>query len=153
MKDDGDIVRGLGFVTMHAATVEEDVDDLLRILESIEPFDEKKQRWPISFKLKQAAKLVRELKCDILNSLPDDLENEGVGLFNRRNEFVHGRIYAGQDHTIYIQSGRPNIPTKAITSAELYDLANEFWSYRSCIIGPKLIDLPRALQKHRNGIP
>lgn len=51
ISDDGDIVRGLGFVTLYAAWVEEVVDNLLRILEPVEIFDAKKQRWNISSKL------------------------------------------------------------------------------------------------------
>ena len=59
LTDDGDIVRGLGFVSMYSAWVEEDVDDLLRAMAPVEPFDERKQRWPISRKLNNAAELVR----------------------------------------------------------------------------------------------
>jgi hypothetical protein len=147
--DDGDIVRGLGFVTMYAAWVEEDVDDLLRMLEPIEPFDEKKQRWQISRKLEHAAMLIRALKSDELNGLPEALEG-AVALFDRRNEFVHGRIYAGQDRTDYIKGGRPNSPTNAITSAELYALANQILGYRGHFIGPQLFRLPRAVEKYLN---
>lgn len=148
--DDGDIVRGLGFVTIYAAWIEEDVDDLLRMLEPIESFDEKKQRWPISGKLKHAAKLVRTLNNDELNNLPDALEG-ALALFDRRNEFVHSRIYAGHDRVDYIRGGRTNSPTNTITSAELYALANEIWEYRGHFIGPQLFRLPRAIEKYRNG--
>ena len=148
--DDGDIVRGLGFVSMYSAWVEEDVDDLLRIMSSVEPFDEKKQRWPISRKLKNAADLVRSINSSELDGLPEALEY-AISLFERRNELVHGRIYAGHDNIDYVQSGRPNIPTRAITSAELYELANEFWEYRGNLIGPQLFRLPRAIGAFHNG--
>ncbi len=150
LADDGDIVRGLGFVTMYAAWVEEDVDDLLRMTDSVEPFDEKKQRWQISRKLDHAAKLVRALKSDELPDLPEALEG-AIALFQRRNDFVHGRIYAGHDRIDYIKGGRPNAPTNPITSAELYALANEIWNYRGHFIGPQLFRLPRAIQRYRNG--
>lgn len=42
--NDGDIIRGLGHVTLQAAYVEEQVDDILTALNSIEPFDDKKKR-------------------------------------------------------------------------------------------------------------
>ncbi len=147
--DDGDIVRGLGLVTMYSAWVEEAVDDLLRKLEPIESFDKKKQRWQISQKLKHAAKLIRALKSDELKGFPEDLE-WAVALFNQRNEIVHGRIYAGHDRTDYIKGGRPDAPTNTITSAELYSLANEFWEYRNHFNGLQLIKLPRAVEKYRN---
>ncbi len=56
--DDGDIIRGLGFVTLYSALAEESVDNLLRCIKNIEPFDEQKQRLPISQKLIHAAKIV-----------------------------------------------------------------------------------------------
>lgn len=148
--DDGDIVRGLGFVSMYSAWVEEDIDDVLRLLSPVEPFDEKKQRWQISRKLKNAANLVRSLKSSGLDGLPEALEGV-IELFERRNELVHGRIYAGHDNIDYVQSGRPNIPTRPIISAELYELANAFWEYRGNFIGPQLFRLPRAIEAVKNG--
>lgn len=148
--DDGDMVRALGFVTIYAAWLEEDVDDLLRLMNPIEPFDEKKQRWHISQKLKHAAKLARLLKNDELDGLPEALE-KAVELFERRNEFVHGRIYGGHDRVDYIKGGRPSAPTKPITSSELYLLANDLWSYRGRFIGPQLFRLPRAIEAYSNG--
>ncbi|MBE0449072.1 MAG: hypothetical protein IBX64_13450 [Actinobacteria bacterium] len=145
LTDDGDMVRGLGFVTMYAAWLEEDVDDLLRLMDPVELFDEKKQRWQISHKLKHAAKLVRLLKSDELDGLPEALEG-AIELFERRNEFVHGRVYAGHDRIDYIRGGRPNAPTKPITSSELYLLANEIWDYRGHFIGPQFFRLPRAIE-------
>jgi hypothetical protein len=82
--DDGDIVRGLGFVTMYSAIVEEDVDDVLTMLDAIEPFDENKQRWPISRKLKHAAALIRRLGSRELSTMPEALEY-ALRLFERRN--------------------------------------------------------------------
>ncbi len=71
--DDGDIVRGLGFVTLYAAWVEEDVDDLLRLMNAVQPFDETTQRWQISRKLKHAAQIVRDLNGTELRGLPEAL--------------------------------------------------------------------------------
>lgn len=144
MQDDGDIVRGLGFVSMYSAWVEEDVDDILRLLSPIQAFDEKAQCWPISRKLKHAAQIVERLGSNELKELPTVLR-EGIELFEDRNEVVHGRIYAGFDKAVYVQSGRPNIPTRAVTSAELYQLANEFTSYRGHLIGPQVNRLPVAI--------
>src|SRR2546425_9741331 len=127
VQDDGDIVRGLGFVTMYSAWVEEEVDNLLRIMSPVELFSERIQRWNISRKLNHAAQIVRRLNSPQLSVLPEALE-VGIRLFERRNELIHGRIYASlADRTDYVQSGRPNVPTRPITSAELYQLANDFW--------------------------
>lgn len=142
--DDGDNVRGLGFVTMYSAWVEEDVDDILRLLSPIQAFDEKVQRWPISRKLEHAAQIVERLESEELKELPMALR-AGLSLFDERNTVVHGRIFAGFDKKIYVQSGRPNIPTREVTSFELYDLANEFMDYRGHLIGPQIFRLPRAI--------
>jgi hypothetical protein len=42
------LLEGLVFVSMYSAWVEEDVEDILRLLDSVEPFEERQQRWPIS---------------------------------------------------------------------------------------------------------
>ncbi|VVC85776.1 hypothetical protein [Sideroxydans sp. CL21] len=144
VQDDGDIVRGLGFISMYSAWVEEDVDDILRLLSPIHPFDEKIQRWQISRKLEHAAQIVERLESEELVKLPGVLR-AGIGLFEDRNAVIHGRIYAGFDKTDYVQSGRPNVPTRAVTSEELYKLANEFTNYRGHLIGPQLFRLPRAI--------
>ena len=145
LRDDGDIVRALGFLTMNSAWVEEDVDELLRVLEPLQSFDAKIQRWPISRKLIHAKVLVSRLPESGIEDLAEDLE-QGLDLFDRRNQIVHGRIYEGFDKVIYIQSGRADIPTQRISSAELYELAQSFDDYRSSLIGPKLRRLPQALQ-------
>lgn len=152
ISDDGDIVRGLGFVSMYSAWVEGDVDDLLRLLDFVEPFDDKKQRWPISRKLDHAASVVERLGSSELSSLPAALI-KGKNLFERRYEAVHGRIYAGHGRTDYLQSGRANTPIRPVTSAELYQLANDFWGYRGHLIGPQLFRLPRAIQGFASGAP
>lgn len=150
LHDDGDLVRGLGFVAMYSAWVEEDVDDVLRMLSPVEPFDEKKQRWPISRKLTHAAQVVRRLPSAELQRLPEALEF-GATLFVRRNEAVHGRIYAGHDRVDYLQSGRPNKPTRPVQSSELYQLANDFWDYRGNLTGPQFFRLPRAIEEFVRG--
>jgi hypothetical protein len=147
LEDDGDIVRGLGFVSIYSAWVEEDIDDILRLLSSVEPFDAKQQRWQISKKLKHAEEIVHRLSSDELNGLPSALRR-AVALFDRRNEVIHGRIYVGFDKADYVQSGRPSVPTRQITSAELYQLANDFDNYRGKFIGPQFFRLPRAVQTY-----
>ncbi|MDD3884025.1 MAG: hypothetical protein PHW66_03745 [Gallionella sp.] len=144
MDDDGDIVRGLGFVSMYSAWVEEDVDDILRLLSPIRAFDKKIQRWPISQKLDHAAKVINGLASEDLEGLSAALR-EGIELFDKRNAVIHGRIYAGFDKAVYVRSGRSNTPTRTITSGELYKLANEFANYRGHLIGPQIIRIPQAI--------
>lgn len=150
VQDDGDIVRGLGLVSMYSAWVEEDVDDILRLLSPIQPFNEAVQCWPISRKLKHAAKIVEGLESECLKDLPAALR-DGLDLFNLRNEVIHGRIFAGFDKAVYVKSGRLYTPARVVTSAELYQLANEFTNYRGHLIGPQVIRLPKAIAALLNG--
>jgi hypothetical protein len=147
LQDDGDIVKGLGYLTMYSAWLEEDVDDILRLLDPIEPFDTKQQRCQISKKLKHSEEIVRCLPSDELSSLPSALQR-AVALFDRRNEVIHGRIYAGFDKADYLQSGRPSVPTRQITSAELYQFANDFDNHRGKFIGPQIFRLPCAVKAY-----
>lgn len=146
--DDGEIVRGLGFVTMYAAWVEDDVDEILRVLDPVVAFTEQVQRWPISRKLEHAATAIEGLHSDELVELPRALR-DAVELFARRNEMVHGRIYAGFDRIDYLKSGRGNNPEREVTSAELYRLANDLWEYRGNLIGPLTFRLPRVVEAQR----
>jgi hypothetical protein len=148
INDDGDIIRGLGFVSIYSAWVEEDVDELLRCLVAIEPFNDKKQRLQIGKKLQYTFKIVERLNSPHLQNLLLALK-EGKGLFERRNVVLHGRIYVGHDKTDYLKSGRSNVVTRQITSAELYKLANDFKKYRGYLIGPLIFRLPHAIKQYK----
>lgn len=152
VQDDGDIARGLGFVSMYSAWVEEDVDDILRLLSPIQAFDKDIQSLPISKKLKHAARAVEQLKSELLIELPTALL-AGISLFGKRNELIHGRIYAGFNQTTLVKSGRANTPTREVTSAELYQLAHEFINYRGHLIGPQVIRLPKAIAEALKVLP
>jgi hypothetical protein len=145
LKDDRDVVRALGFVTIYSTWVEEDVDELLRVLKPLRPFDEAVQQLPIARKLEHTARLVRQLDTPELFGLPEALEHARE-LFERRNAVVHGRVYAGHDKVDYIQSGRPNVPPRPIDSSELYALANAFADCRERFIGPIVLRLPGAVE-------
>ncbi len=146
-ENDGDIVRGLGFVTLYSAYLEEQIDDLLFLLSSIEEIDEKKQRLQISRKIEHAKQLIRSLETSEFDELIDDLEY-CTELFERRNEVVHGRVYANFNRPDALRSGRPNVPERKIESSELYDLANECDSMRRQIYRPMIFELPRYLAEN-----
>lgn len=116
----------------NSAYAEEQVDKILECLHSVETFDVKKRRWPISKKLKHAGSLIERIASSELSELQSALAI-GPALFEKRNEVVHGRIYAGFDRTDTLQSGRTNVPQRAVTAQELYELANEFFSYRNVL--------------------
>jgi len=152
LQSDGDVVRGLGFVTLYASYAEEEVDGLLEQLNELDAFDEAKRRWPISRKLRHALDLLRSLESRELLDLERALE-AGPELFNWRNEVVHGRIYGGFDRGDTLRSGRAGVPDRLIEAGELYELANQFMSYKGAIYGPTVFRLRRALEAYRDRRP
>ena len=144
IQNDGDIVRGLGFVALYAGYLEEQVDNLLLMLQPIESFPEEAQRWQISRKLDQAKKLIGQLTFEYRETLLKDL-SASKQLFNWRNEVIHGRIYGAFDRADTLKSGRPHVPERAIDAAELYELANNLDEARSALYRPMIFQIPKAL--------
>lgn len=93
IQDDGDIVRGLGFVTMHGAHLEGRIEDLLTMLSPISPYTDKDQRLPVSKKIRKCIKALKGISDPDATSIIDDLER-CLEHFKWRNELVHGRIYS-----------------------------------------------------------
>jgi len=144
LNDNGDIIRGLGFVTLNSAYLEEQIDNLLHMLSSVEQFAEEEQRWPVSRKIKKAKQLAAKLEFEGRDDLVAVLD-EARAAFERRNEIVHGRIYGNFDRPDTLKSGRPNIPEREIASTELYDLANHFSDLQREVYRHMIFKLPRAL--------
>jgi hypothetical protein len=118
LQDDGDIIRGLGFVALYAAYLEEHIDNLLQMLDPVWPYDQKKKR-SISEKIKHARKVVKRLDGQKFSDLVKDL-GTCIGLFEDRNEIIHGRIYGVTfNRPDSLRSGRSNIPDREVTSEEL----------------------------------
>jgi hypothetical protein len=147
LQDDGDIVRGLGFVTLYSAYLEEHIDALLSMLGPVERFGEDKQRWPISRKIKHAKKVLRTIDNREFYNLKADLDI-CLSLFEDRNEMVHGRIYGNFPRENILKFSRPNIADREINSAELYELANEFDEFRAVIYRPTIFKIPRAINAY-----
>ena len=142
---DDDVVRGLGFVALYAAYLEEQVDNLLFMLQSIGPVPESEQRWPTSRKIEKAKRLVRRLVFEDRDAL---LTNLGASkkLLDCRNEVIHGRIYANFDRPDTLKSGRLNTPDRIIKPDELYDLADNLAEARLALYRPMIFEIPRAMQ-------
>lgn len=149
---DTDPVRGLGFVTLNAAYLEEQIDNLLFMLQPVEPFPNEEQRWPASRKISKAKRLVETLTFEYGEALLQDLD-ASKGLLEWRNEVVHGRIYANFDRPDTLKSGRPNTPEREIDAAELYELANKLSEARDCLYRPMIFQIPRALPKAMRPTP
>ncbi len=146
-KNDGDLVRGLGFVTLYAAYLEEQIDNLLFMLQASESTHKKVrcQCLTITQKIKEASRLVDTLSFKSRDKLIDNLAATKK-LFERRNEVVHGRIYATFDRPDTLKSGRPNTPDQKIDADELYDLVNKLFDMRLTLYQPMILHIPNAIQ-------
>lgn len=143
---DGDVVRGLGFVALYAAYLEEQLDNLLFMLQPIEPFPESEQRWPTSRKIEKAKRLVRVLVFECRDALLADLD-ASKKLLDWRNEVIHGRIYANFDRPDTLKSGRHNTPDRIIKPDELYDLADNLAEARAAVYRPMIFQIPLAMKE------
>lgn len=141
---DNDEIRGLGFVALRAAYLEETIDRLLFMLVPLEPYPEGEQRWGIGRKISKAERLVATLTFDYRDGMLHDL-GAARDLFEWRNEVIHGRIYGNFDRSALLKSGRPTIPDRPIDAAELYDLANNLEEAWAALERPMIFQIPRAL--------
>lgn len=146
LNDDGDIVRGLGFVALYSAYLEEQIDNLLFMLNPVEAFTEEEQRWPVSRKIKKAKVVVGKFNFEGRDDLVEILD-EAKDAFEERNKIVHGRIYANFERPDTLKSGRPNTPDQEVLSAELYELANYFSDLQGEVYRPMIFKIPRALAR------
>lgn len=144
IEDDGDIIKGLGYVTMHGAHLEGRIEGLLFQLSYIESYTEKDQKLPISGKIKKAQKILSKFDYPLMEEIIEDLELCREH-FEWRNELVHGRIYSPEYQKENLESSRPNIPNRAASSEEIYTLANNLVALNSRIYRPMIIKLPRVL--------
>lgn len=145
IKDDGDIVRGLGFVALYAAYLEEQIDNLLVQLRPLEDFTEVEQRWQTSRKIDKAKRLVATIQFQDRDALLADLD-ACRQLLEWRNELIHGRIYSASDRPDTLKSGRAHVPDREVQSAELFELANNLADARLAVYRPMILQIPKALQ-------
>jgi hypothetical protein len=105
IEDDGDIIRGLGFVALYSGYLDEQIDDLLTMLSVTDLNNGRQRPWQISKKIKHAVKLLKRLDVSEFPELEQNL-NTCLQLFEDRNELIQGRIYPniGLPHTL--RSGR-----------------------------------------------
>jgi hypothetical protein len=145
LKDNGDIVQALGFVTLYSGYMEGEVDQLLRTFHFFETYDEFIMKWPISKKIRRAKKMFK----NIIEALDDDSEgndnwSEDVDKINDliaslsdcliafrcRNKYIHGYIYSDITKQTRLKS---SISDTIITSKELYNSANTMFSLKGCL--------------------
>ncbi len=92
LTDDGDLIRGLGYVALYAAYLEEEIEGVFSAVVSVDgAYDEKMDRWQISRKLqhiKQSMSNWTDLSDELMHFLEciEPLRD----LLERRNLVIHG---------------------------------------------------------------
>ena len=145
LTDDGDLIRGLGYVALYAAYLEEAIEEVFSVVNSVNGVhDPKMDRWQISRKLDHisqsmggwagmADELTRFLACiDPLRAL-----------LERRNLVIHARIYADPKTGDVLKPARAGYPEVPAVSADLYDLAKELFEARNPCLNASMFAIPR----------
>jgi len=148
IEDDGDIIKGLGYMTLYAAYVEGKIDELLVQLSALEEFTDKERRWPISRKINKLEEILKDIqhkKFSFIDELLEILQQCKVD-FEWRNELAHGRILSPEYHKENLKSGRQEVPDRAIDSSEIYTLVNNLADLRSALFQPRIFDIPNMLR-------
>jgi len=149
--DDGDLIRGLGFVALYAAYLEASVDECLNLVAARDAeHDERLFHRPTSQKIEYIQQQLQKLEplSDELAALPKVLEAIG-DLLEERNLVIHGRVYAVPNVGDVRISGRPGVPESPANSAELYALANELYAARNPLLHASMFSLHRQYQAVR----
>ncbi len=141
-RTDGDCIRAIGFVVVYGAHLENEINNLLKLLQAAQG----RKSWAVSEKIKRAKKFVRSI--DDKHQLLLDLDKCSE-LFNQRNELVHGLLYSTLTSKNNLKSTRPNESDKAISAEEIYHLAEKIFSARSRIHRPQIFDLAARLKTLR----
>lgn len=150
IKDDNDIVRGLGFVTLYSGYLEEVIDDCFDIVAEHRPpaaSPKAYKKWPASAKARHCRSAIAEFvdANHEMSALTEAL-NYALDLLERRHEVIHGRIYGGLGGPDIQRSGRKGKPDREITSGELYDLANDLFEVHKALMAGVMFTLERAFK-------
>ncbi len=146
--DDGDLIRGLGFVALYAAYLEEAVDECLSVVAARDlEVNRNLYRRPTSQKIEYIQHQLQRLEplSEELAKFPEILQAIGE-LLEERNLVIHGRVYAIPGVGDVRISGRPGVPETQATSAELYVLANDLYSARGPLLQASMFSLRRQFE-------
>ena len=148
-KDDGDIIRALGYVCLYSAYLEEGIQTILKILIDTGFIEDRRGRRLEAPSSKQvemikaaAMEKLQPLGTELVH-LPDLLDAV-LEMFDDRNTFIHGRVYATEQGDVR-KSGRDGAVDEPANSSELYDLVNRIEAAMSAINAAHMFQLPRLI--------
>jgi HAMP domain-containing protein len=151
LRNDGDLVKALGYLVLYAAYVEEAIDECIDVFRKNYPdIDKQMARQTAKQKIKfiQNHLETNPPSEELIQSHFPSLLKYLVGLFDARNEIIHGRIYGSLrlSEADTLIPGRPESKERAIAAEEIYALANEFFSMLNSLKQASLHSLHRYLK-------
>jgi hypothetical protein len=153
MTDDGDIIRGIGFVTVYSAYLEDNLTNLIELSTQL-----KKKKFP--WNLKDRAISLRKLLLKQFDETPDYIgkdqdKNQILRTLNaveiiteERNLIIHSALISKQTGGIIQKNCRNNTETQ-IKSAEAYELANYIFELSKNTYG-LIFPIKRLIQVSKN---
>ncbi len=151
MKRENDIVKALGFVALYAAYVEESVGVVVERLSLAKAVTDKEGKWQTSRKIDWCKKTLKSLQSEELNGLTELLDDT-KNMLEKRNEVIHGRIYAGYERSDILKSGRLGVAEREVTADELYDLAEELYELHAVLPNSYCFATRRAIEEYRKNM-
>ena len=117
-------------------------------LANVKGITDRERRWPVSSKIEWCIDVLESLGTQELSNLIK-LLGHTKNMLERRNEVIHGRIYAGNERSDSLKSGRPGIPEREVTPDELYKLAEELLQIQAAVPNIDFFATTRAIAGHR----
>jgi hypothetical protein len=158
LKDDGDIIKACGFLAIYSGNLEDELDELYGIAISFCPelvdyahlrFTDKARH--LRKTLGQAYKIAPDYaqKADEEPRVRTILKHCKT-VADSRNEVIHSSIYAETNGRTVLKNNRLST-TRDISSAEVYDLANEIWGMHGAVYGLRFAVMRLKLAMERLG--
>ncbi len=148
IKNDGDLIRAVGYVAIYSAYVEEAIEEIITEMQRLDAtIDEKIFRQQISQQIKFIKKwcLDHQLLRGQLVGFDHFLDSLSI-LINQRNEIIHGRIYSVPGSNDVLKPARRARETKVADPAEVYKLANDLFEVIPSLNTVSMFRLAKSLR-------
>jgi hypothetical protein len=134
INDDGDIIRGCGYMAIYFGYLEEEVGELFDLSIQFAPSLSEKINFGFTQKVKH---LRRALIAKFTDEWPSNRDKdrisaileECVHLADKRNSILHSSLYGGPIGEAILRNRRDG--ERVLNSSEIYELANKISDYVS----------------------
>ena len=143
---DGDIVRPLGFVALHAAYAEREIGKLLQLLCETADLPPTWFRRPVGWKLRRVSQRLSGVHAEAIPDLLDAVR-DAQNLFGQRNDLIHGLLFSGGT----LIPLDPSAPHRLVTPDEVAALGQALFNCKERLDVYRQKQLIPALAKAQSG--